>query len=111
MSKDGISIDPAKIKVFTDWSVPNNVIDIRPFMEITRYYQKLIEFFSKIAYPITSLRNKGKKFQWTEKYMESFDKLKYMLTTYPILNIINPFKDFIVCIDACINTRKLRHSL
>ena len=33
--------------------------------------------------------------------MESFNKLKYMLTTAPILKIVDPFKDFIVCIDAC----------
>ena len=32
--------------------------------------------------------------------MESFNKLKHMLTTAPILKIIDPFKDFVVCIDA-----------
>ena len=33
--------------------------------------------------------------------MEIFSKLKPLLTIAPILNIVDPFKDFVVCIDAC----------
>ena len=29
------------------------------------------------------------------------NKLKHLLTTTPILNITDPFKDFVVCTDAC----------
>ena len=32
--------------------------------------------------------------------MEIFNKLKHLLTTPPILNIVDPFKDFVVCIDS-----------
>ena len=32
---------------------------------------------------------------------ESFKKLKTLLTTTPILRIVNPNKDFVVCTDAC----------
>ena len=38
VSKDGISVDPDKIKAITEWLVPKNVTDIRLFMGITRYY-------------------------------------------------------------------------
>ena len=44
---------------------------------------------------------KGKKFDWSEKCTESFNKLKHMLTTTPILKIVDPFKDFVVCTNAC----------
>ena len=101
VSKDKISVNPDKIKAIIEWSVPKNVTDIRSFMEITGYYRKFIEGFSKIAYPITSLHKKGKKFDWNDKCMESFNKLKHLLTTAHILKIVDPFKDFVVCIDAC----------
>ena len=101
MSKDGIYVDPEKIKAITKWPVPKNVTDIRSFMGIIGYYRKFIEGFSKMAYPITSLHKKGKKFEWTEKCMERFNKLKHLLITAAILNIADPFKDFIVCTDAC----------
>ena len=67
VSNDGISIDPDKVKAIMEWLVPKNISDIISFMGITRYYWNFIEGFSKIAYPITSLQKKGKKFKWTEK--------------------------------------------
>ena len=84
-----------------EWLVPKNVSNIRSFMGITGYYRNFIEGFSKISYPITSLQKKGKKFEWTKKCEESFNKLKHLLTTASILKIADPFKDFVVCIDAC----------
>ena len=33
--------------------------------------------------------------------MENFNKLKHMLTIAPILKIVDPFRDFVVCTDAC----------
>ena len=58
VSKDGISVDPDKVKAIMECSVLKNVSDIRSFMGITNYYRKFIEGFSKISYPITSLENK-----------------------------------------------------
>ena len=34
VSKDGISVDPNKIKAIIEWLVPKNVTDIRSFMGI-----------------------------------------------------------------------------
>ena len=33
--------------------------------------------------------------------MESFNKLKHLLTTDPIVKNVDPFKDFVVCTNAC----------
>ena len=33
--------------------------------------------------------------------MESFNKLKHLLTAAHILKVVDPFKDFIVCTNAC----------
>ena len=66
VSKDGNSMDPNKINANSEWKVPKNVTDIRSFMGITSYYRNFIKGFSKIAYPITSLKNKGKKFKCTK---------------------------------------------
>ena len=70
-------------------------------MGITSYYQIFIEGFSRIANPITSLQKKGKKFDWSQRCEESFKKLKTLLTTAPILRIVDPNKYLIVCTDAC----------
>jgi hypothetical protein len=100
ISAEGIAVDPEKIRAIMEWSIPKDVADIRSFMGITRYYRRFIEGFSKIAYPITSLQKKGTKFNWSQKCQDSFNKLKELLTTTPILKVADPDKDFTVCVDA-----------
>ena len=33
--------------------------------------------------------------------MENFNKLKHLLNTTPVLKIVDPFKDFVLCTNAC----------
>ena len=84
-----------------EWMVPKNVYDMISFMGIIDYYGNIIEGFSKIAYPITSLQKKSKNFKWIKKCEETFNKLKHLLTIALILKIADPFKDFVVCTDTC----------
>jgi hypothetical protein len=83
-----------------EWPIPKDVADIRSFMGITSYYQRFIEGFSKIAYSITSLKKKGIRFTWSQKCQEKFDQFKRLLTTTPILKVVDPDKYFTVCVDA-----------
>jgi hypothetical protein len=77
------------------------VAEVRSFMGLAGYYIRFIEGFSKIAHPITYLQRKGVKFQWTLDCKKSFQHLKQLLTSAPILRIADPEEDFIVCTDAC----------
>jgi hypothetical protein len=77
------------------------VAEVRSFMGLAGYYRRFIAGFSKIAHPITSLQRKEKKFQWTEECESSFQRLKQLLTSAPILKIADPNKDYVVCTDAC----------
>jgi hypothetical protein len=101
ISEDEITVDPEKIEAIREWSTPKNVTKVRSFMGLAPYYRIFIEGFSNIAHPITSLQNKGVKFQWTLDCEKSFQHLKQLLTSAPILRIANPNEDFIVCTDAC----------
>jgi hypothetical protein len=81
--------------------MPKNVIEVRSFMDLAGYYRIFIKGFSSIASPITSLQNKSVKFEWNSKFEESFQHLKGILTSEPILNIADPNEYFVVFIDAC----------
>ena len=74
VTKEGISVDLEKIREIKEWPIPKDANDVRSFMGITRYYQRFIEGFSRIAKPINSLQKKGKKFKWIQKCEEIFKK-------------------------------------
>ena len=70
-------------------------------MGLAGYYKRFIEGFSNVSHAITSLQMKGIKFQSTSKCEESFQQLKYLLTSAPILKVVDLEKVFVVCTDAC----------
>ena len=94
-------MDPEKIEAIMNWPTLRNVTDVRSFMGLAGYYKRFIEGFYKVANPINSLQRKGIKFGWTARCEESFQQLKHLLTSAPILKIADPKKEFVVCIDAC----------
>jgi hypothetical protein len=69
-------------------------------MGLTGYYKRSITGFSKIVHPITSLQNKGNKFEWTSECEENFNLLELLISA-PLLNIVDPNENFVVCADTC----------
>jgi len=55
ITKNGIVVDPKKIRTIMERLVPKYVVVIRSFMGLARYYRHFVEGFSIVAYPITSL--------------------------------------------------------
>ncbi|KAL5545122.1 hypothetical protein UlMin_008906 [Ulmus minor] len=88
VSKDGVSVDPAKIEAVSKWPAPTNVTEIWSFLGLAGYYRRFVEGFSSLAAPLTALTKKGKKYEWTEKCEESFQELKRRLTSAPITHLL-----------------------
>ncbi|XP_075500120.1 uncharacterized protein LOC142538705 [Primulina tabacum] len=100
VSKEGISVDPAKIESIKQWTIPKIVSEVRSFLGLAEYYRRFIEDFSKIALPLTSLTRKSIKFEWTIECQRSFKAQKYKLTSAPVLVFPCGTEDFVVYIDA-----------
>ena len=66
VSKDGISVDPAKVEAVMQWNRPTNSAEIRSFLGMAGYYRRCVEGFFRIAAPLTRLTQKGVKFEWSE---------------------------------------------
>ena len=55
VSKEGISVDPAKVEVVMRWERPKSVFEIRSFLGLAGYYRRFIENFSRITCSMTRL--------------------------------------------------------
>ncbi|MCO5580994.1 hypothetical protein L7F22_034870 [Adiantum nelumboides] len=99
--KDGVRMDPAKIKAIQDWPEPVNLPKVRSFLELCSYYRRFICFFAEIAAPLHDVTRKGVVFRFGERQQQAFKLLKEKLTTEPVLILPDLRKSFQVQCDAC----------
>ena len=85
VSVEGIRVDPTKIEAVVNWKPPRNVTEVRSFLVLAGYYRRFVRGFSVMASSLTKLLRKGIKFEWTDKFQNSFEQLKGMLVKAPIL--------------------------
>ncbi|KAL0560422.1 hypothetical protein IC582_000827 [Cucumis melo] len=100
VSKDGVSVDPAKIEVVTGWTRPSTVSEVRSFLGLAGYYRRFVENFSHIATPLTQLTRKGAPFVWSKACEDSFQNLKQKLVTAPVLTVPDGSGSFVIYSDA-----------
>jgi hypothetical protein len=93
-------VDPEKVKAIMEWPVSKNAHEVRSFMGLVGSYWRFVEGFSKIVKPITTFQHKGVKYEWTEECEIAFIELKRLLTSAPILRLLDMEKDFMVYMDA-----------
>ncbi|WVZ61199.1 hypothetical protein U9M48_011110 [Paspalum notatum var. saurae] len=82
---EGVTVDPEKSA---------------SFIGLAGFYRRFIGGFAKIAKPMTALRKKGARFEWTEAREKSFQEPKAKLTSAPILVLLDIHRDFVIYRDA-----------
>ena len=99
ISDQGVAVDPEKIKAITFWPQPVTVKQLKGFLGLAGYYRKFIKNYGAIAKPLTDLLKKD-NFRWTELALTSFQQLKQVLSTTPVLQLPDFNKPFLVECDA-----------
>ncbi|GJV89963.1 putative reverse transcriptase domain-containing protein [Tanacetum coccineum] len=87
LNKDGIHIDPIKIKAVKIWMTLDSPIEICSFLGLARYYRRFIENFSKIAKPLTLLTQENKKYEWGKVIAYASRQLKVHEKNYTTHNL------------------------
>jgi transposase InsO family protein len=81
----GLEMDPEKVQAIRDWHPPTSVKGVRSFLGFTGFYREFVQYYSRIAAPLTGLTRKGRTFVWTEECQQAFEDLKEAAVTAPVL--------------------------
>ena len=100
VSTAGVQTDPQKVLAVQRYPVPTDVKALRSFLGLAAYYRRFVPNFSRVAGPLHSLTKKDVPFDWSEECQRSFEELKVLLTTTPILCFPNFQRPFILDTDA-----------
>jgi transposase InsO family protein len=90
IGRDGIRMDPAKIKAIVEWTNPRHLKEVQAFLGFINFYRRFIEGFSKLAKPLVNLTRKEQIFDWSPACEEAFQNLKKKVTEAPILTYFRP---------------------
>lgn len=65
---------------------PENVSQVRPFLELVNYYNRFLPNASSALYPLHKLFQKDHKWQWTDKSEKAFKEAKRLITSDLVLS-------------------------
>ena len=100
VTKDGVTVDPAKTDAVRSWPTPKNKTEVRSFLGLCSYYRRFVRNFAAVAKALYELTEKDKEFYWTSDCQSSFENLKELLTSVPILAYPTRDGKFILDTDA-----------
>ncbi|KAB2611031.1 hypothetical protein D8674_019063 [Pyrus ussuriensis x Pyrus communis] len=86
ISENGIEVDKSKIDLVRHLPFPTSVREVRSFLGHAGFYRRFIKDFSKVAQPLCRLLQKEVAFEFTKECLASFNQLKELLTTAPIIS-------------------------
>ena len=95
-----VQIDPAKTKGIMDWLPPQNITDVYSFLGFTGFYHYFIPNYLLIAHPLIQLTQKNTPFLWDQTCIHTFEHLKSLMCSRPILQQPNYTKAFFLATDA-----------
>lgn len=100
VNEQRVSTDPSKVQDVLSWSAPQNLKELRGFLQLSGYYRKFVCHYGIISQPLIQLLRKNVPFVWSPDAQAAFDLLKSALTS-PVLALPNFSLQFTIETDAC----------
>jgi len=99
ISREGLKMDPEKVKAILEWHVPKSTFKVQRFHGLASFYWKFINNFSGICAPLTACIMKG-EFKWSVVAQRGFELLKQKVIERLVLALSEFDKVFQVDCDA-----------
>lgn len=100
ITDQGLKPNDDKIKAVLNYPLPKTVTEIKSFLGLIGYYRRFIKDFAKVTQPMTACLKKRNKVIIDQKFIDSFERCKELLTNAPLLQYPDPSKPYILTTDA-----------
>src|SRR5271170_2963522 len=80
-------MDPKKIEAIVEWQNLESVTGLRSFLGFCNYYRRFIVKWLEETEPFTRITKKDESWNWNDKKIILFKKIKKKFTEEPILKI------------------------
>ena len=97
---EGMKPDPEAVEPVISWRPPRNLKEMQSFLGFANYFRDFIQDFSAKAYPLKQLTRRSVEYKWSDECQQSFDELKRLLTSEPVLKLPDSSGRFILDTDA-----------
>ena len=83
--RHGVRPDPEPVEAVLTWKAPRTDTQLMSFLGFANYYREFIKGYADKMYPMQKLmRNKGKKFEWSDEAQTAFENIKQELCEAPV---------------------------
>ena len=103
VDKHGVRPDLEADEAFLTWKAPKRDTQLMSFLGFANYYREFVKGYADKICPMQQLmRNKGKKFTWTDEEQVSFENIKRELCEAPVLDMPTEKGMFVLDTDASV---------
>ena len=100
IDKNGIRPDPQKVSAIKDIPTPSNVAELRRFLGMINHLSKFAPNLADKTKPLRDLVIKNNTWVWGTAQQKSFEDVKQIVTSSPVLTLFNPKAYTVISADA-----------
>ena len=78
-----------------EWASPRNLTELRGFIGLCNFYRRFVKGYSQYTAPLTDLTKKG-AFSWSKEDEKYFQKIKEVMSSFPVLDLPDFSKPFVL---------------